>query len=265
MKSTESVLGSYDLSGSLPVAVVAVKTASAVAYRHGAKGRWRRWLRRDLAVGIVVSVLFHAGLAFSSRYFVRRPPEPVKQQEQTEIYEIPITPIEPETVDDVENTEEAGNPDLSDLAPPMQADVPTLSIDSPFTQALQPPPPPGIKVGQMMKLPGSGVGAGGGIGHGMMALFNLDDLDQQPMPTFRPAPAFPADMKRNGTNGEVLIGFVVDANGNVREPYILRSSRYEFESAAMEGVLRWRFRPGMRAGRAVNTRMVVPISFTLDH
>jgi hypothetical protein len=34
-----------------------------------------------------------------------------------------------------------------------------------------------------------------------------------------------------------------------------------FESASVAGVSRWQFRPGMKAGKKVNTRMRVPLIF----
>jgi protein TonB len=37
-----------------------------------------------------------------------------------------------------------------------------------------------------------------------------------------------------------------------------------FERPALEGVVRWKFRPGMKLGRKVNTRVIQPIDFSIN-
>ena len=70
-------------------------------------------------------------------------------------------------------------------------------------------------------------------------------------------------MRRAGIEGQVLVGFIVDSKGTVREAYPIRSTHREFESAAVQAVSKWRFRPGKKGGRSVNTRMQVPIVFSI--
>ena len=41
------------------------------------------------------------------------------------------------------------------------------------------------------------------------------------------------------------------------------STNHGFDEVTLATVARWRFRPGTRAGRAVNVRMRVPIAFSL--
>ena len=50
----------------------------------------------------------------------------------------------------------------------------------------------------------------------------------------------------------------------MRNAYAARSTQREFESAAVQAVSKWKFRPGKKSGRAVNTHMQVPIVFTLN-
>ena len=67
-----------------------------------------------------------------------------------------------------------------------------------------------------------------------------------------------------GINGEVVVGFMVDSAGNVRNAYVIRSTRREFESEALRAVTRTRFKPGRKNGADVNTRNVsVPILFNI--
>ncbi|MDR0901425.1 MAG: energy transducer TonB [Opitutaceae bacterium] len=97
------------------------------------------------------------------------------------------------------------------------------------------------------------------------AIFNLADLDQVPTARgVRQAPVYPFEMKRNGINGEVVLQFIVDMNGSVRDVEVIRSTHREFEKPAMDAVYKWQFRPGRKGGKAVNTRMQIPINFTLS-
>src|SRR5690606_28571315 len=136
------------------------------------------------------------------------------------------------------------------------------NIETPFVQKLQPPPPPGIdRPTGIITIPQSR--PSGNIGKGMGNLFNLADLDQPPTATLQSNPIYPFEMRRAGITGEVMVGFIVDARGDVREAYAIRSSQREFEAAAVQAVSKWKFRPGKKGGRNVNTRMQVPIVFSI--
>jgi RNA polymerase sigma factor (sigma-70 family) len=87
-------------------------------------------------------------------------------------------------------------------------------------------------------------------------------IDRLPAVTHREPPTYPADLLAAGIAGAVLVQIVVDANGEVRDAFPVKSSRAEFELPAIEGVRKWRFDPGVKSGRVVNTRMQVPILFT---
>ena len=97
----------------------------------------------------------------------------------------------------------------------------------------------------------------------MSDLFDLKNLDQIPQARFQSNPVYPFEMRRAGIEGNVLVGFIVDSKGNVREAYPIRSTHREFESAAVQAVSKWRFRPGKKGGRAVNTKMQIPIVFSI--
>jgi protein TonB len=95
-------------------------------------------------------------------------------------------------------------------------------------------------------------------------VFDISKLDQQPVARFQARPQYPFEMRRAGIAGEVLVDFIVDSNGDVRNAYAVRSSQREFEAAAVQAVSKWKFRPGKKNGRNVNTHMQVPIVFTLN-
>jgi protein TonB len=71
-------------------------------------------------------------------------------------------------------------------------------------------------------------------------------------------------MRRAGLSGEVLVGFIVDASGGVRDAHVMRASRREFADEAMRAVRQWQFQPGRKNGVPVHTRMQVPLVFNLQ-
>jgi TonB family protein len=55
----------------------------------------------------------------------------------------------------------------------------------------------------------------------------------------------------------------VDPQGNVAKVGVISSSHPDFEAPAVEALLKWRFRPGLKDGKPVPTHMKVPIIFEL--
>lgn len=92
----------------------------------------------------------------------------------------------------------------------------------------------------------------------------VNQVDRQPVARFRAGPQYPFEMRRAGISGEVIVEFIVDSQGNAANARAVKSSQKEFETAAVEAVGKWKFNPGAKAGRTVNTVMQVPIVFTLD-
>ncbi len=215
-------------------------------------------MRRDLIIGLVVSLILHGGAAWLSEAF-GHPTHKARQKEEETVVKIEMPPIEQDEPEKVIADEQPDTP--LEFAPPMQTDVPqVVQIDS-FVQPLQPPPPEGLK-------PNAGAivipkGSGGGLGKNI-EVFDISKLDQVPVAKFQARPQYPFEMRRSGVAGEVVVDFIVDTNGDVRNAYAARSTQREFESAAVQAVSKWKFRPGKKSGRAVNTHMQVPIVFTLN-
>ena len=173
-----------------------------------------------------------------------------------EIMQMPI--IEP---DEPDVPPDEAPPEEIEYVPPQQADVPTASIDSAFTQQIQPPPPSMQRPSGQMAIPAVSTSK---AASGMKDLFDLANLDQVPQPRYQAQPQYPFEMRRAGITGEVVVGFIVDSQGKAIEVYAVRSTQREFEAAAIQAVGKWTFRPGRKGGRAVNTRMQVPIVFSLN-
>jgi protein TonB len=168
-----------------------------------------------------------------------------------------LEPEEPEPIDSDEPPTER-----VEFAPPMATDVPqVVQVDS-FVQQVQPPPPEGVKpVAGVIAIPQSRLlGLGKGI-----EVFDINTLDQKPTPRVQIQPQYPFEMRRAGIEGEVVIEFIVDTNGDVRNPFIVRSTQREFETAAIQAVSKWKFRPGKKGGRVVNTgRVQQLITFSIN-
>ncbi|WP_161554670.1 TonB family protein [Ereboglobus luteus] len=88
--------------------------------------------------------------------------------------------------------------------------------------------------------------------------------DRRPEVIKQTQPSYPSSMKESGMTGEVTIRFFVDESGDVVDPVIIRSNHSGFEQAAIDAVLKWKFKPGIKDGKAVKTRMQIPLVFHLD-
>jgi len=221
-------------------------------------------MRRDLIIAIFVSLLLHGGVALTGLIPKAKAVTKAAVEEVPTIEIMTPPPPEPEEPEIVENTGETPQ-ETASLAPPMQADSISAVIDSPFVQQIQAPPPPGLNrsVGAITIPTGRPVtGSGGG---GLQNVFDLASLDQKPEARVRIKPVYPFEMRRSGLKGEVVVGFMVDSNGDARDPYIVRSNNSGFDEAAIQAIMKWKFKPGRKGGAAVNTRRVQqPINFTLE-
>ena len=95
-------------------------------------------------------------------------------------------------------------------------------------------------------------------------IFDISKFDQKPAAKFQSAPIYPSELRKVGMEGNALIDFVVDAEGQVRNARSIRSTHPEFEAAAIEAVKKWTFQAGQKGGQAVNAHMQVPIVFTVE-
>ncbi|HEX7807420.1 MAG TPA: TonB family protein, partial [Thermoanaerobaculia bacterium] len=68
----------------------------------------------------------------------------------------------------------------------------------------------------------------------------------------RVEPRFPQTMIRTGMSGVVIVRCIIDKNGNVRDPEVIRSAMPPFDAAVIDAVQQWKFTPGSLRGEAVN-------------
>ncbi len=104
----------------------------------------------------------------------------------------------------------------------------------------------------------------GDFGKGMKNLFDLSQLDRIPEAMFQPAPVIPDRLKRLGTDAKVNVRFIVNTRGEVISPIVVSSDQPDFNELALATVIKWKFKPGKREGKAVNTRMQQMMVFRFD-
>ncbi len=216
-------------------------------------------MRRNLIIGILVSLLVHGGFAWVGEIVGHRPPPPKRKVAESTIALIEMPKIEPDEPDVPDESDQPQVP--TEFTPPMQVDVPTIVTDTSFVQKLEPPPP------DRMSTRGSGITISQNSGNwraGIGQIFDISKLDQIPAVVVQEKPVYPFEMRRAGISGTVTVDFIVDSEGNVRQAEAISSSQTEFEKAAVTAVSKWRFRPGKKSGHAVNTHMQVPIAFSLE-
>ncbi len=218
-------------------------------------------MRKDLLIGIIISVVFHFGMIWGQS-FLPKPKPPARQKlDDDQVIRLELPPLPPDPEEKVEELEDEPTP--NELAPPSLIDLPTVVPINAFEQKIQPPPPPGLEVARgAVNIPVTRPGAN--FGKGMKDLFDIANLDQVPQARVQVQPQYPFEMRRAGISGDVLVAFIVSSAGDVVDAYAVKSSQREFESPAVQAVLKWKFRPGRKGGRAVNTKMQVPIVFNLS-
>jgi TonB family protein len=94
--------------------------------------------------------------------------------------------------------------------------------------------------------------------------YDISRLDKPPVARFQARPHYPVALRRDGVPGEAITDFIVDTEGNVQRAFAIRATHPAFADAAVAAVTQWKFKPGIKDGRAVNTHMQVPIVFTLN-
>lgn len=96
-------------------------------------------------------------------------------------------------------------------------------------------------------------------------IFELDEVDTPPQILVQMHPLYPMAAKLKGIEGMVVLFFTVQADGAVDSVEVSSATpEYIFNEAAKSAVRRWRFKPGVKNGEPVATRVSVPLRFELE-
>ena len=141
----------------------------------------------------------------------------------------------------------------------------------------QPPPPPSkmrIETGNVANgslafaMPNVDLNAsmsGGGFTGQMGAPGGSGMFDGDIIPLQRIPPQYPRDAARNGVTGWVQLEVLVNADGTVRSARVLQSNpKGLFEAAAVQAVLRWKFKPKVVNGQPIQQKGSHRIEFNLN-
>jgi TonB family protein len=104
--------------------------------------------------------------------------------------------------------------------------------------------------------PGEGGGTGGGI-------YSVGGGVSAPIPIYKPEPAYSEEARKAKYQGTVVLWIVVDTQGNVTDPRVVRPLGLGLDEKALETVRTWKFKPALRNGSPVPVRVIVEVSFRL--
>jgi len=231
----------------------------SLAYSRAGFGGHYVSARRDLLIAVIVA-LAACGALVSSSWFMqhavlRTPLVTALRPADTSITQV---------FEDVPATDAGGGDPSPAVTPPQRHDfVPDPAV-SPFVKPFQSPieTVPSPTMTKLIVTPGFSGPRGPGIGPGQV--FEPGELDRTPTPVYQVQPQYPQRLRVMGLSGQSVVDFVVDRRGNVRDVFVASSTETEFGAAAVAGVSKWKFKPGVKDGRAVAVHMRVPIVFSVD-
>jgi len=95
---------------------------------------------------------------------------------------------------------------------------------------------------------------------GMQSTVGIDAIDQPVKPIRQPSPRIPQYLKN--VRGDVELAFTVDEFGYATDAQILSTTHPDLARIATEAIERWKFRPAIRNGEPVASRVVQPFRFS---
>ena len=202
------------------------------------------------------------------------PPEPEIETQLPDIPEIEPPELEPPEMKLPELAHELPDVTPTALPSPELPSPETPQVRAPSLQALSvsalplQSSPLNLKVNlRTKKVPVPGVAAlpavlkDPGIPQGR---FGMNEVDQKPIGIGTLKPQYPYRAKRRGIEGYVTVQFLVDRKGEVHELTILTAQpKGVFEKVVRRTVPKWKFKPGKKAGRPVDTWVEMTIRFQL--
>jgi TonB family C-terminal domain len=95
--------------------------------------------------------------------------------------------------------------------------------------------------------------------------YSGEQVDQKPVliPPIS-VPSYPKELRNSGIDGLIHLAVAIDERGNVSEVGILTATDEAFAVSARETVMRWKFKPGRKAGKAVGVWLLQPVRFTVN-
>jgi protein TonB len=77
------------------------------------------------------------------------------------------------------------------------------------------------------------------------------------------APVYPAQARRLGREGTVVLKLAIDAEGRLQGVEVVQPAAFGFTEAALTAIRQSSYRPAVRAGRPVQAQALITVRFTL--
>ncbi len=88
---------------------------------------------------------------------------------------------------------------------------------------------------------------------------------QKPEKISAPPPAYPASERGSGIEGVVIVHAVINREGRIVRPRILKGMSLPFDRAAIDAIRRWKFRPATLDGRPVDVFFNLTMNFRVPY
>lgn len=215
----------------------------AIAYYSPPEGQLLPFWRRSVALTAIVAL--HA-LALLVAFGMATHPEMARPLQALTVRMLDIAP----TPAKVEPPKPPPSPPrkASHAPPPIMTAASTAAAPPSFIVAPQPEPRP---VEAPLAPPAPPVI--------VAARFDADYLQN-------PKPVYPAMSRRQGEEGKVVLRVRVSTQGAALSVEMKQSSGFtRLDEAARAAVEKWRFVPARQGNEAVESSVLVPLNFTLDH
>jgi TonB family protein len=107
---------------------------------------------------------------------------------------------------------------------------------------------------------GYGPGEGGGFGGGV---FRVGGGVTAPVLVFKKEPEYSEEARKAKYQGTVVLYVEVTPDGKAANMRVLRSLGLGLDEKAMEAVRQWKFKPGLKDGKAVTVAATIEVNFRL--
>jgi TonB family protein len=84
-----------------------------------------------------------------------------------------------------------------------------------------------------------------------------------PIPIYKPEPEYSKQASKAKLQGTVMLSIVVDVDGKAKDIQVVRGLGMGLDEKAVEAVVKWRFKPGMKDGLPVAVKANVEVNFRM--
>ena len=79
-----------------------------------------------------------------------------------------------------------------------------------------------------------------------------------------PSPVYPGPARKAGAHGVVILEAVIDQDGCVTAPHVLKRLTLDLDKAAVDALRKWAFAPATLEGRPVKVYYTLTVTFQVE-